>query len=141
MNMACFSGAHATAPFDVQNGATTAGAATLATGSVTPSQDNSLIVAGLGFNVSSAGPTINSSFTRSSWVNFGSGNNYGSAEAYLVQTTAGAVNPTWTKGNTEAAAATIAVFKPAAATPSATSSPVFNLNGSFNLNGLINIAN
>src|SRR4030095_15898606 len=40
-----FSGAETTAPFDVENGATTGGAR-LATGSVTPTQNNSIIVSG-----------------------------------------------------------------------------------------------
>lgn len=109
-----FSGVHAT-PVDQQNGATGTGSATLATGSVTPSEDGELVIAGLGFNASGTTITINGGFTKTHEVNFGGGNNYGSAMAYLIQTTATAANPTWTRGaNVDAMAARIVTFKAAA---------------------------
>jgi hypothetical protein len=73
---------------------------TVAAGSVTPTQNNELIVTGIG--VTNANPTsIDSGFTLSD-----------SLSAYLVQGTAGTVNPIWTFGVSQAAlATTIASFK------------------------------
>jgi hypothetical protein len=95
--------------FDQQNGANSASAATIATGSVTPSTNNQLIVAGVASDQASA--TINAGFTIIDTIAYNPGNAIGSCFAYLVQTTAAAVNPTWTPSGTGAVGASIATFK------------------------------
>jgi hypothetical protein len=104
-----WSGTATTSVFDVQNGASTSGAS-LQTGSVTPSQADSLIISGFGDNDNTA-LSIDSGFTK---INQQRNNSSSTgADAYLIQTTASAVNPTWTASGTVARAAAIAVFKPA----------------------------
>ncbi len=103
-------------PFDVENGAIQYVGTTLQPGSVTPSENNELIVTGLGFYPSGV-LSVNSSFTISDQVNYVSSAAMGLGAAYLVQGTAGAVNPTWTDSTTATSlAAVIATFKAAAAT-------------------------
>ena len=99
------------APFDQENGAKTAGASTLATGSITPGVDNEVIISHFMFSAAGTA-SVNSSMTISNQQNFGAANNYGGALAYKVQTTATAINPTWTSGGgSTGLAATIASFK------------------------------
>jgi hypothetical protein len=117
---AAFSGVKTTSPFDQQNGAG-ASSTTLATGSVTPSENNELVVTHLSFSGAGLPTSINGGFTETNDVEFGSGNNYGSTMAYLVQTTATAANPTWTRTNSSPMSARIATFK-----ASATSVKTFN---------------
>lgn len=86
----------AASPFDQQNGnSASSGVVSISTGSVTPTQDNELIVAGIAANTV-AGNTfsINSSLTIRAQIT--STNNISAGIATLVQTTAGAINPTWT---------------------------------------------
>jgi len=86
-------------------------ATSIATGSVTPSINNCLLVTGLSFTDSTVNATINSAFTVAQ--SLPSANKASVAAAYKVQTTAGAENPTWTQGGAASAMATsIAVFKP-----------------------------
>lgn len=96
-----------------QNGAGSAAATTQATGSVTPSTANCLIVSGLELYATSGVPTINNSFTivQSTVDTGGAQGAFGSALAYKVQTVAAAVNPTWTIPGAERIAASIAVFQ------------------------------
>ncbi len=118
MEVQAWSGSDLTAPFDVQNGANeSSNATTLQPGSVTPSNNGSLIVAGLclrGFGTPGDTATVNSGFTDLDQQTGVSSQCLGSALAYLVQGTAGAVNPTWTWTHGDDAGAVIAVFKAAA---------------------------
>lgn len=99
-------------PFDQENGATGTTTSTIQPGSVTPGQDNELVVTGVTHDAMGAAPSINSGFTISDAVLYDFGDHYAGAMAYLIQTSAGAVNPTWTlPGSAGAAAATIATFK------------------------------
>lgn len=113
MAVEAFSGVHTTAPFDQENGAN-AFASTLATGSVTPGEDSEVVITVLASNGACTPTSIDGGFTETSETNFGSGNNYGVSLAYLIQTTAAAANPTWTRTNTNGMAARIATFKVAA---------------------------
>ncbi len=67
---------------------------TVSTGSITPAEDNEIIFAAVDFGSGVSSATIDSGFTiqeqlpYSGWI--------GIAVAYLIQTSAGAVNPTWT---------------------------------------------
>lgn len=113
--VSAWSGMDTVAPFDVQNGAGCAGCHTLSPGSITPSADNSLIITGI---ANAANPvSIDSNFVlvNTQYVN----SSKTAAQAYLVQSTAAAVNPTWTQApsNSPPAAAIIASFKAAASVP------------------------
>ncbi len=112
---AAFSGAKSSSPFDAQNGNGSNGATSLATGSVTPSEDNEVLVAGV--NVNGAGTiAIDLSFTIADSNGYSAGVNFSCAIAYLIQTTAAAKNPTWSQSGASAAmAGAIATFKAAPA--------------------------
>lgn len=107
-----FSGSHAT-PFDQQNGVDSTGAVTtLSPGSVTPSENDELVICALGmysnWNVSlsiDSGFTIEKSATAILSV----------AIAYKIQTTAGAENPAWSWTTARSSSTVIATFKKAAA--------------------------
>jgi hypothetical protein len=110
ISVMAFSNMDTANPFDVQNGNGCISCSTLQTGSVTPSTDYSLIVATLGSNGFGVIPSINLGFTR---LDFKLNNNTETnANAYLIQTTAASVNPTWTvTGDNGYRDAAIAVFK------------------------------
>lgn len=117
-----FTGNTAT-PFDQENGGL-AVATSLTIPSVTPTEDNELIVAGISHENNTAGSvTINGGFTAYT-VAYSSGNSEGGGIAYLIQTTATAASPTWNITNSAAIAARIATFK-AAAGGGGASVPVF----------------
>lgn len=110
LSMACFSGSVAT-PLDVQNGATNAGATSLATGSVTPGANNELVIASVGTTGSDAARSIGGGFTKAADVVGTPSVAYCSAIAYLIETTATAANPTWSWSTSQAATESIAAFK------------------------------
>jgi hypothetical protein len=87
----------------VQNGATTAGATSLQTGSVTPSVGGSLLISGsmIGNSISGFTATVTAV-----------GGTYPGAIAYLKQGTAAAINPAWSFGGSSEGGAVIASFKP-----------------------------
>lgn len=93
---------------DVESaGAATAGATSLQPGSLTPSQNTSLIVTGLSCLGTSL--MINESFTAVTTDTVGGGHLCGGI-AYLYQGTAAAINPTWSWTTSDAAAASSAAF-------------------------------
>lgn len=108
-----WSGSTAT-PLDQTNQAAAAQA-----GSVTPTQDNELLVAGVVPIDGASVTSIDLSFTISDNVAYAGGNNEAGAMAYLVETTATAKNPTWTV-TSGTPGAFIATFKAAAAAASFT---------------------
>jgi len=113
INVSAWSGISAS-PFDVENGAGTASSwASLSTGSVTPSQANTLVIAALGFENNVGGTiSIGSSFTITDTVPYAGGAGEGSAMAYVVLASSSAQNPAWaTSVNSISGAAAIAVFK------------------------------
>jgi hypothetical protein len=83
--------------YDQESGAG-AGSGTVQPGSLTPPSNGALFVCGLG-NGGSSGATINSSFNKTGGLDTSPGNYFGGAIAYLIQGTAGAVNPTWSSTN------------------------------------------
>lgn len=114
MYIGAFSGADLTLPKDQQNGNAQDAVTSLATGSITPTTDNQLVVAGL----ATPDPTtvgIGGSFTIAGTAAAISFQNEGSTLAYLIQTTATAANPTWTSSVGMALGTTIVSFKSAAA--------------------------
>jgi hypothetical protein len=107
---ACYSGT-ASSPLDQQS------VGPSQPGSVTPPQNNELIVTGSGNENTSSAPTVNDGFSISDAIPESSGHYVGGGMADLVQTAAAAINPTWTEtGGTPATA--IMTFKAAAAVAS-----------------------
>ena len=134
ISASAFSGGHLTTPFDtgIESGASTAGATSLAPGSVTPSENNCLLLTALG-NQDSNGSTATtpSGYTGLNTVDriaFG----LGISTAYLIQTTAGASNPSWSWTTSQRDSAVIASFKSAAGGGGSVFMPPFkppNLSG------------
>lgn len=88
-----------------------AGGTTFQPGSVTPGENNEVLLAAIGYETAST-VSINGSFTISDTQNFVTGNSFGCSLAYLIQTTAAAANPTFTFGTTQSGTpAEIATFK------------------------------
>ena len=108
LTVAAFSGTHASAPFDQQNGAE-AVAITIQAGSVTPSQPGELILAALAHEGTVT--AIDSGLTILETVAVAGGAHIGGALAWVVQGTAGAINPTWTLASATSVSAAIATFK------------------------------
>jgi hypothetical protein len=101
-------------PFDQQNGATTEGATSLAPGSVTPSENNELVLAAWAFRSDPGStPSLGGGFTLIDYQVF-DGAWFACALGYLIQTTAAAANPTASWTNSVQAASSIATFKAAA---------------------------
>jgi hypothetical protein len=111
--VAAYTGVKTTSAFDVENGSGSMSATTIQPGSVTPSLNDELIVTVVStFNTFTA-PSIDSGFTLRQYTS-GGGAFFDIAIADLIQTTAGAVNPTWTPpGGPERRAVNIATFKKA----------------------------
>lgn len=96
--------------FDRESGAN-GFVATLQPGTLTPAQSNCLIVSILGINSAGAPMSIDSSFIETATeFEFAAGTNYGGSIAYLVQGAAAAVNPTWTRTNTNGTVCSQHVF-------------------------------
>lgn len=78
---------------------------TVQPGSITPSQDNCLVVSGFEF-ISGTTATIDSGFSTPQKAG-STGTAVGGAAAYIIQTTATAVNPTWTQTGANGAASIV----------------------------------
>jgi len=109
--VAAFSGADTSSPFDQENGVPETATPEQA-GSITPSQNDELIIAALGGL--GQGASIDSGFTLIESQPLTGGVNFASYLAYLIQGTAAAVNPSWTT-STGTATPVIASFKVAGA--------------------------
>ncbi len=112
-----FSGS-AASPFDQENGASSNSASSLATGSVTPTENSELVITACG-SPTAMGTTIdsvNGGLTISGSVAVGA-NNDALAMAYLVQTLLAPSNPTWTLSASDTVQVAIATFKASGATP------------------------
>ena len=106
-----FSGAHLTAPFDTQTGASSASGTSLATGSITPAANGALVITALSVDAGSP-PTVAPTMAQINKPYVG-GTNMGGHFGYLVQGTAAAINPTWSWASSQGAAAAVASFLPA----------------------------
>jgi len=98
--------------FDVHSSANAPGG--FSPGSLTPTAPNdgtSLFVCGLAGNITI--PTIDSSFTRANFNDYGAGVNFSSAGAYFIQVASGSKNPTWTPTTGDGGTA-MQVFAPGA---------------------------
>jgi hypothetical protein len=113
ISVSAFSGGDTTAPFDVENGNTGIGTGGVSTGSITPSEANTLVIATLGFYFTPATISIDNGFTIGNQNDFSAvENNHGTCIAYKIQGAAAAVNPAFTTGGSNCyLVAEIASFK------------------------------
>lgn len=112
--VAGFSGAEQASPFDAENGATDASAASIATGSVSPSEDGELVIAFLASQLGAAdNPTIDGGFASPPDGLNQTAQGLGIQFSFLVQTSAASANPTWTCAPGAYLTTSIATFKPA----------------------------
>lgn len=102
------------APYDVENGNAAVNVANIAPGSITPSANNEIVIAGMSTVTAQSGLSVNGGFTLLENVAFLSSNHVSCQLAYLIQTTAAAANPTfsWTLSSANSSVA-IASFKAA----------------------------
>lgn len=84
----------AVAPADQTSQATATDATTIQPGSITPAEGNELVITAVCYEVLTV--SINGAFTITDQVSALGGTSEGLALAYLIQTSAAAVNPTWT---------------------------------------------
>lgn len=121
----------AVSAFDVQNGAATAsGVTSQAPGSATPTENNEVVVTGIGSDAVTSSFSVNGGFTISDQGTFGSGTHMGGASAYLIQTTAAAANPSWSWTPSSGAAAVSSTYKTSDTTAPVLSSPTATVTGS-----------
>lgn len=107
-----FSGVTITSPFDQQNSGNSLASTSAATGSITPTATNELILAGLTTEAAISSLTIDGTgFTITDSVAGVAGTNYGAYIAYKVQTSIVAENRTWSWTGLNTSAALIASFK------------------------------
>lgn len=134
VNVAAFPGGNTTAPFGAESaGGSTAGATTVQPGSLTPSEDNMLLIAACGGGTPANPFSVDSPFTIAV-QNDGGVDNFPSALAYSIQTTATARNPTFTLTATTQSAAAMGSFKVAGAGGGSAGKPV---GGTLTLPGII----
>lgn len=110
LSVLAFSGVATASPFDVENGATFTTVTSIATGSITPSVNNEVVVTGLAPGTTSGSYTADSGMTNIGYIPTIGGQGYGTAIAYKIQTTAAAINPTWS-GPSGSGSVAIASFK------------------------------
>lgn len=110
---AAYSGVLSSAALDQGAITGSAGLTSIQAGSVTPTEGNEIVIAGLGYETASATASIDGGFTKRVNDNPQSGVSYGVALGDLIQTTATAANPTWSWTGAGEASAVIATFKSA----------------------------
>jgi hypothetical protein len=107
--IAAYSGT-ATSPYDQETGATTLTGTSLATGSVTPSENNELVIYGCGYASSALSVSVGTMLDTAAIIG---GTSYGIGLAYEIQTTATARSPSWSWSSSNSCSTTIATFKAA----------------------------
>lgn len=108
IGFAAFSNVNAS-PFAADIG-TSGSSVSPAGGSITPAANNGLVISAF-CGLTALPITIDSSFNVVGSASASSVNNFAGGMAYIIQTTAGAANPTWTVRDSNPWAATNAVFK------------------------------
>ena len=103
-------GAATSSVADQQNGGTVVISTTVQPGSVTPTEDNELVVT-ITCGYSGAPSAIDGGFALSSSVDYHSGQSMAGGLAYLIQGAAAATNPTWTWDASSVIIASIATFR------------------------------
>jgi hypothetical protein len=126
--VSAFTGVDTSSPFDQQNATGAAGwvDGTAFPGSITPGVNNELVVSCAASQLTTTS-WLASGMTIIDQIPFNSGISvfHGVATAYVVQTSAAAINPNWTQGASWAGAMSIASFKAAAAGPGPTAVVTF----------------
>jgi hypothetical protein len=113
-----YSGA-ASSPLDQHAFASQAVAGTINPGSITPTENDELVISGMSDQDGSNPSAIDGGFTIDLRTHIAGGAHFGGGIAHLVQTTAAATNPQWSSASFYTGA-TIASFKGGAAAPPAT---------------------
>ena len=108
--MLAFSGGLQASPLDQQSGANSFNTS-LACWSITPTENNELIISVYWINATGVPISVNEWMTEVYEDDFDSWVAYGGAIAYKIQTSATAINPTWTRTSSNWQAATVASFK------------------------------
>lgn len=107
---AAFGGGTFTVDSSVNTGTNNTGSSSIQPGSATPSANGDLLITSLSVDVSGISG-VGSGFTITDTVAYSGGNYEGGGLAYLVQTTAAAINPTWSLSAANAQAAALCGFK------------------------------
>jgi hypothetical protein len=107
--VAAFSGVPVS-PFDAEAVNPSGSGTTVQPTGITPSQNNELLVTALTFDATGFTLSIDQGFTILDAQDYRSGQNFGGALAYLIQSTATAVNPTWTISGSVTTQAVMAAF-------------------------------
>jgi hypothetical protein len=118
LTLLAFSGTATASVYDTENGANSGASpvTSLASGSVSPSQDGEVIVTGITWNSDGGtSPSIDNGFTVTQSLTSISGTRMGGGAGYKIQTTAASVNPGWSWTGAVQAAVNAATFKAAAA--------------------------
>lgn len=101
-----------TVAYDTENGTASASATSLATGSVTPATTNEVLISAVGIGGGLTFSSVDSGFSTLDSIANLSSNHYGFVNAYIIETSVAAKNPTWsTSGSASDLAVTIAAFK------------------------------
>lgn len=131
--MSAFSGGKA-ASFDVENGdfAVSSSITSQQTGSITPTENNELVIACMAVGATNSAHGVNGGFTLAASVNGTTGVQYGGGFAYLIQTTAAAANPTFSWTGNAGAAGRIASFKQGVAGGTTRGTPFGQRGNAFN---------
>lgn len=115
IGVVAYSGAATTSPLDTGKDSGSAAVGTsLQPGSLTPSEDNCVVVGGFSFDNADT-LSINGGFTIHAQAVKSAANWFGGGIASLIQTTAAAANPQWSLTNSTTLATALAVFKSGAA--------------------------
>src|SRR6266853_39277 len=113
ITVACFSGTEVVSVYDGhQNGGVSVSSTSKQPGSVTPVNDNSLLITGYCADNSTTSVSINSGFIIIEQSDYGVNGAYSSFLGYFVQGPAAAINPTWSWTGSVTVGAVIASFKP-----------------------------
>ena len=96
--VSAWSGVATSSPGDGSNGTGYFASTGIQAGSITPSVNGDLIIAAISCDNPSGPYTVDSSLTILQSALLIAGTSQGLAHAYLIQSTAGAINPTWTTG-------------------------------------------
>ena len=109
-----YSVVNTTSPTDQQNGGTATSSTTVTPGSITPSENNCLVVSASGSNTAAASlSSIDGGFSTRAGIAGAAGSYYGVSVSDLIQTSAAAANPTHTWSASGGLTAIIASFKAA----------------------------
>jgi hypothetical protein len=134
-----FSGSKLTAPIDQQNAKDTGGfnGDPASPGSITPTEDNELIISCICNGHGAADVAVDSGMTMLAQLPLAGGVHFALFAAYKVQTTAAAINPSWSNMGNDGGNLIIASFKaaPAGGDPGVTRYKSDGWNGLYDRRG------